>query len=323
MRRVPSTRSVRALAAACLALASFGGAAQITPGTAARVNGAPISVQQLERGFEQELRARNINIAAMRRPDTAREIKREVLERLIREELLWQKAQQDGLVAGEGEVDAAIERSAAQFKSRDSFERRIAIDGFDRKSYREYARRMLSADRAAQAVVEGRLEVSDEDLLRFYRDNPAHFHRPERLRLHVLQVRVAGGGGKEARERIEGLRKRLASGEDFEALARQYSDHPTRPWGGALDPVARGELPAPLEAAAFRLQAGELSGIVETPDGLYVLRLDERQPEVTVPFEAARGQIREYLVRTRGREVLDREVAALRAASKVEILLPQ
>lgn len=316
-------RIARILTAACLVLAGAGATAQVTPGTAARVNGAAISVQQLEREFEQELRARNINIAALRRPDTAREIKREVLERLIREELLWQKAQQDGLVAGEAEVDAAIERSAAQFKSRDSFERRIAIDGFDRKSYRAYARRMVSADRAAQAVVEGRLEVSDEDLLRFYRDNPAHFHRPEQLRLHLLRVRVGAGAAKEARDRIEGMRKRLASGEDFEALARRHSDHPTQPWGGALDPVARGELPAPLEAAALRLQPGELSEIVETPEGLHLLRLDERLPEVTVPFEAARGQIRDYLVRTRGREVLDREVAALRAASKVEILLPQ
>lgn len=89
---------------------------------------------------------------------------------------------------------------------------------------------MLSADRAAQALVEGSLAVTDAELERFYRDNPAHFHRPEQLRLRVLQVRAAPG---------------------------------------------------------------------------------------------ARERIREHLAQARGREVLDREVAALRAASKVEVLLPQ
>ena len=225
------------------------------------MNGAAISIQQLERGFEQELRARNLNIAAMRRPQKVAELKREVLERLIREELLWQKAERDGLTVGEAEVDRALERTVAQFKSRDSFERRIARDGFNEKSYREYARRMLSADRAAQALVEGGVAVGDEEIGRFYRDNPAHFHRPEQLRLRVLQVRAAPG----ARERIEALRARLEKGEVFDALARRESDHPTRPWGGALDPVARGQLPGPLEAAAFGLQPGELSGIVGRP----------------------------------------------------------
>jgi len=312
-------RAIRFLTAACLALASAGGMAQVTPGTAARVNGAAISIQQLERGFEQELRARNLNIAAMRRPETVAEIKREVLERLIGEELLWQKAQRDGLVAGDDAVDQAVTRTVAQFSSRDAFERRIARDGFDAKSYREYARRMLSADRAAQALAQAKISVTDPEIEQFYRDNARRFHRPEQLRLRVLQVRAAPG----ARERIEALRARLDKGEEFDTLARRESDHPTRPWGGAMDPVARGQLAGPLEAAAFGLQPGELSGVVEAPDGLYVLKLEERMPEATVPFAVARERIREHLAQARGREVLDREVAALRAASKVEILLPQ
>ncbi|MDH5537274.1 MAG: SurA N-terminal domain-containing protein, partial [Betaproteobacteria bacterium] len=81
-----------ALLAACLAFGAAGALAQVTPGTVATVNGAPITIQQLERNFEREMRARNLNIAAVRRPDKIAEIKREVLERLIREELLWQKA---------------------------------------------------------------------------------------------------------------------------------------------------------------------------------------------------------------------------------------
>ena len=310
-------------AALGISLAAAGAAAQVP---VARVNGVEISSRALDRGFEQELRARNLNITRMQRPDQVRDIKREVLDRLIAEELLWQKARREGRVASDEDTARAVEQSAAQFRNRGAFERSIARDGFDEASYREHARRLLSADRAAQSLVEGKLEITDADIEAFYRANRALFHRPEQLRLRELMVRVApeAGPGERAaaRARADELRARLARGEDFADLARQYSELPTRQWGGALDPVPRGQLAAPLDEAAFRLKPGETSEVIETPAGYHLLRLDERIPEVTVPLASPRERIREHLTRLRGREVLEREVAALRAASKVEILIP-
>jgi len=311
-----AARGVRLLLLAALALGSASSAAQAI---VARVNGVAITLEQLDRGFEANLRARGLNIARMQRPEQVRDLKREALDTLIRDELLWQKAQRDGTVASDQEVDRAIGRGVEQARSREAFERGIARAGFDEDGYRRYVHRMLSADRAAQALVQAKISVTDAEIEQFYRDNAQRFHRPEQLRLRVLQVRAAPG----ARERIEALRARLEKGEAFDALARRESDHPTRPWGGAMDPVARGQLTGPLEAAAFGLQRGELSGVVEAPGGLYVLKLEERMPEATVPFAAARERIREHLAQDRGREALEREMAALRAASKVEILMPQ
>ncbi|HEX9184889.1 MAG TPA: peptidyl-prolyl cis-trans isomerase [Burkholderiales bacterium] len=307
----------------CLALASAGAAAQVV---AARVNGADITAQALERGFEQELRARRLNVARMQRPEQMRGIRREVLDRLIAEELLWQLARRDGRTADDAEVARALEQTMAQFKTRAAFERSISRDGFDEATYREHVRRLLSADRAAQALVEGKLVVTDEEVAGFYQANIAQFRRPEQLRLRVIRIGVPPPGGAPelagARARIEELRARLVAGEDFDALARRFSEHPTRPWGGALDPVARGQLEAPLEETAFRLQPGEVSAVLEAGAGLHLLRLEERLPAQSVTLEEVRGRIREQLRERRGREVLEREVAALRAASKVEILLP-
>ena len=99
----------------------------------------------------------------------------------------------------------------------------------------------------------------------------------------------------------------------------------SRPGPGAASstPSRAASCPWSLEEAAFRLLPGGLSSVVEAPDGLYLLKLEERLPEVSVPLADARERIRGHLVELRGREVLEREVAALRAASKVEVLLPQ
>jgi len=308
---------------AVLACASASAAAQIP---VARVNGTVILSDALDRGFDNELRARNLNIARMQRPEQVRDIKREVLDRLIRDELLWQKARKDGMVVSDAEVERSLAETKARFESPQAFARGIARDGYDEHSFRDYVRRMLSADRAAQALVAGNVVVTDEDVERFYRDNPTYFHRPEQVRVHEILIAAPADADAaaraQARARIEELRGQIAAGADFEDIARQYSEHPTRQWGGEHDPVVRGQLAPSLEEAAFTMKPGELSAVLETQAGFHLLRLDERLPAVTVPLAQASDQIRQYLTQQRGREVLDREVAALRAQNKVEILLP-
>ena len=90
-------------AAASLVLLAFGApaAAQVV----ARVNGAPVTNEQLDRAFDSVLRERKLNISRMQNPKQARDLKRVALERLIQEELFWQQAQKENLVVGEAEVE--------------------------------------------------------------------------------------------------------------------------------------------------------------------------------------------------------------------------
>lgn len=91
----------------------------------------------------------------------------------------------------------------------------------------------------------------------------------------------------------ESLRQRAAGGEDFAALARQYSADPSSAQGGDLGFFGRGRMVAPFEEAAFKLEPGQVSPVVETPFGLHVIRVtDRRQTEIG----AQREQFRQYLV---------------------------
>ena len=314
---------VRRLAIALLALHCAGAAAQAV---VARVNGVPITLEQLDRGFEANLRARGLNISRMQRPEQVRDLKREALDTLIRDELLWQKAQRDGGIVSDDDVERAIGRAIEQSRGREAFGRSIARAGFDEHSYRRFVRRMLSAERAAQELVQAKLAVSDAEIEHFYRDNAQRFNRPEQVRVSEILIRVPAPGGPEQREaarlRVASIRSRVLAGENFADLARHNSEHPTRQWGGAHDPVSRGQLAPALEEAAFRLHPGETSEVIETAAGFHLLRLDERLPGTAITLEQARERIRRHLAEQRGREVLDGEVAALRSRSTVEILVP-
>ena len=80
------------------------------------------------------------------------------------------------------------------------------------------------------------------------------------------------------RDLLMQIRRRIESGEDFEVLARTYSqDVGSGAQGGDLGFFGRGEMVAPFEEAAFALEPGGMSDIVESPFGLHLIRLDERQ----------------------------------------------
>lgn len=77
---------------------------------------------------------------------------------------------------------------------------------------------------------------------------------------------------EEARARAEMVRDKVLEGEDFNALAREYSDDPSGPRGGFLGGFTRGAMVQPFEDAAFRLPVGGVSAVVETEYGFHVIR---------------------------------------------------
>ena len=77
---------------------------------------------------------------------------------------------------------------------------------------------------------------------------------------------------RQAKERAEEARAKAVQGEDFAALAREYSDDPSASKGGSLGSFAKNAMVKPFADAAFGLKVGEISKIVETEFGFHVIR---------------------------------------------------
>ena len=294
-------------------------------GAAARVNGVDVSNSALEKNFEEYQRENNVNIAAIRYPNRVKEMKREVLEHLIDEELVWQAVQARDLLASPQEVDQALEDVRAQFGSEDRFLTRITIDGFTPETYRDHVRRTVSAANYMQNV-SAAATVSSEEVHEFYVNNPDKFHMPESVKARHILLKVHPSANDETRnavrERMNGIVEQLANGADFATFAVKYSEDTSASEGGDLGHFQHGQMVKPFDDAAFALKVGETSGVVETVYGLHIIKLEDRLPPQVVPEEMAREQIYNYLLDVKRRQAIRDEIIALRADTEIEILLP-
>lgn len=115
----------------------------------------------------------------------------------------------------------------------------------------------------------------------------------------------------------EEVRERAASGEDFSALAREYSDDQgTAQQGGDLGWFQRGAMVEPFENAAFALEVGGVSEVVESPFGLHIIKVDDRE---TRSFEEAAEQFRSDVIDQRRQASLNEYVESVRAEREMEI----
>ncbi len=141
--------------------------------------------------------------------------------------------------------------------------------------------------------------VDEAEVRRAYDENPEQYERPEQVRARHILIRTSAERDQAAaRALAEDLLRRLRSGEDFAALAQEFSDDPgSKERGGDVGFFGRGEMTPPFEEAAFGGEPGALVGPVESDFGVHVIRVEEKRAGGKQPFEEVAPEIRERLRR--------------------------
>ena len=119
-----------------------------------------------------------------------------------------------------------------------------------------------------------------------------------------------------ARRRIEAIRAQAAGGADFAALAQQHSQDGSAQQGGDLGYFGRGRMVPAFEQAAFALEPGQVSQVVETPFGYHVIKVEDKRQRA---LGEEREQFRQYLKQNAEQEAFTKYVDSLTAAAQVEV----
>jgi peptidyl-prolyl cis-trans isomerase C len=290
------------------------------PEVAARVNGRPIPTLRVRLIAEDALRRRTFE------PGQRGLAYRTALNQFVTRELLAAETVARGLKADDKRVEAAYNEARVPYKDDVAWKTFLAERAMDDATFRQELRVKLTIEALLAQEVAGLPAPTDAELRAVYDKNPSGFEIKEQLRVAHIQLLVPAGGAEktkaETRARADGLLKRLRAGEDFGRIARAESqDEGSRAKGGELPPFARGQLPKPFEDAAFSLKPGELSGVVDSPTGLHIIRLIERTPPRKLSFEEAREDLRGRVGQQRQQERILALVERLKAQARIETFL--
>ena len=140
---------------------------------------------------------------------------------------------------------------------------------------------------------------TEKELREYYGAHPDKFTSPPQPRISVILIRVDPSSSEEewqkATEEAQGLVKRARTGEDFAALARDYSGDVTAEDGGDMGYLHTGMLPGLPEEIVSKLQPGETSDAVRLLEGVAIFRLTDRiQPKAST-FEDSKERVGELL----------------------------
>jgi peptidyl-prolyl cis-trans isomerase D len=175
------------------------------------------------------------------------------------------------------------------------------------------------------------IEVSDEEIekllgqqadrvRRFYDEHAERYHVPERVRARHILLRIEKDAPDdkvaEVKKRAEQALKRVRTGEDFAAVAKELSEDPgSKPRGGDLGFFPRGQMAGPFEEVAFTLEPGKISDLVRTDFGFHVIRVEAHEAAKDQSFDEEARPIAEELARAdRAGELAEQRSDQLAAA---------
>lgn len=255
----------------------------------ATVDGTPITLYELNQYASQTIRGRELNA-------TDRDA---LLEALILDRIVSMESKAAGLEVPESEIDAYIE-SIKERNQLDDLQLRQALEaqGMTYEGYRTQIRGEVERQRLVAREIRGRVNVTPEEVKRYYDANLAQYARPARLQVAHIVFRLApdASPADEAavRAKADEVYARLRRGADFAKMAEQFSEDGGAD-GGMLGWFQPDQLVDSLEEAARDLRVGQVAEPVRGPLGLHIVKLVDRERESYEPLDDVAEAIKEKL----------------------------
>lgn len=237
------------------------------------------------------------------------EVGPQAVNQLIYERLINREAAKQNITVTDEDVNAELTKIKAEMGATDdaAFESSLEMYGYTLEKFKEQLRQQVRLTK----LVEPQVQVTDADLTDYYEQNKAQFETPEQVKASHILVKT--------KEEAEKLLAELKGGADFAKLATEHSTDPgSAAQGGDLGYFGKGRMVAPFEEAAFALNVGEMSGIVETEHGFHIIKLTDKQAAKTATFEEKKEEIRETVFQEKLSERTSAYVEELRTAAKIE-----
>src|SRR5689334_2169200 len=245
------------------------------------------------------------------------------LRDLIDQSLLVQRGKDMG-VSVEADVIKQLDQIRIQNKlgSMEDLEKAVTSEGMNWEDFKNNIRNHLLTQKVIGQEVGSHINITDDEVQKYYEAHKTEFVRPEQVALREIQVNTQGKGADELpalKKKAETALKRVQDGEDFGEIAKRYSDSTTKDQSGYLGMYKRGELAKELEDKVFSMKRNQLTDVLETKQGYLILQVLEHYDEGQQSLDKVRNEINEKLYGARMEPAMRAYLKTLREQSYVII----
>jgi peptidyl-prolyl cis-trans isomerase SurA len=254
-------------------------------------------------------------------------IHRDALNTLVDRALILDEFDRKGGIVPEYVIDSRVrDLITSRFGGdRIAFRRSLRAEGLTEETHRKKIREQLIIENYSFRQISAEIFVSPYKMDLYYEANKDRFKVEDQIHLRMILVRKQGdepAAVAARREMAQEIISKLETGRPFAEMAKAYSEQPQASTGGDWGWINRKSISDEFAAIAFKLNAGENSGIIETKDGFYILFVEEVKKAHTLQLADAREQIERVLEQEERTRIQRQLVEKLRRKAFIRIYPP-
>lgn len=289
----------------------------------AKVNGRIITLAALEQEVQMTVERLGPAPSAEEEEKRTKELRSQILERLIDNLLVLQVAEERGLRVPARFFEEWKKKIMEEMKidSDQEFVRQVELQGQTIEGLKKGFEEGLLLQEVRRMEVDSKVSVSEPEIQERYRQHIAEYTEPARVRIREIVVKFDQTTEVDQGAKTRRLLQDIRQGADFAEVARMHSESSSREAGGDLGFFNKGELTDKLDQTAFALEPGQVSEIIRLDAAFYILKVEEKVPEKIKTMDEVRKEVADAIFEEKLSVQMDRYVKGLRERAIVEIKL--
>ena len=292
----------------------------------ARVNNGAITlsdVQKADQALHEEIAHDCQGCSAEKIDEIYKQKQRDLLRDLVDQALLVERAKDMGISVETDVIKRLDEiRKQNNLGSMEELEKAVESQGLGWEDFKTQIRNTLLTQEVIRREVGSHINIPSEDVKKYYEEHQKDFNRPEQVVLSEIFLSTEGKSPEEmssVEKKAEDLRNRVVKGEDFNEIAKHFSEGSTAKDGGQLGTFEHGQLSKQLEDIVFKMDKGQMTDIIQTKTGFEVLKVEAHYEAGLQPREKVENEIMNRIYGQKMQPTMREYLAQLREQSYVMV----
>lgn len=234
------------------------------------------------------------------------QVGKQALNVMIQDTLINQEVAKAGVTITDADVEAELESFKKGFPSENEFTMYMMQNGLALENLKD----QLEANLKITKVLEPTITIKDEDIKKYYDENKDSFATPEQVQASHILV--------DKKEDAEAILKQLKDGADFATIAKEKNKDATKEKGGDLGFFTRENMVKEFSDAAFKLNAGELSDVVQSEFGYHIIKVTDKKAATNPTFEEKKDDVRKILLNKELATKVPTWIQEIQTAAKID-----